>query len=76
MNSKNKKTLKAIFASPVKESVSWQDIENLFLAVGAELIEGRGSRIRFSKETTIATFHRPYPIKDARNFLMQLGVKL
>ncbi|MBV1906052.1 MAG: type II toxin-antitoxin system HicA family toxin [Pseudomonadales bacterium] len=60
----------------------WKDIEPLFVAAGAEVIEGSGSRVRFVKSDIIATFHRPHPkkeanpyqVKDARVFLIQMGV--
>ena len=83
MNSKQKRTLAAIFTDPVSASIHWKDIESLFVALGAEVIEGRGSRVRFYKDGVIATFHRPHPkkeakpyqVKDARAFLKQLGVE-
>lgn len=51
------------------------------IAVGARLIEGRGSRVRFEKDGVVASFHRPHPekeakryqVKDARSFLLQIG---
>jgi len=55
----------------------------MLVAAGAEAIEGNGSRVRFNKEGIIATFHRPHPqkeakpyqVKDARFFLIQIGVQ-
>ncbi|MDJ0901044.1 MAG: type II toxin-antitoxin system HicA family toxin [Xenococcus sp. MO_188.B8] len=83
MNSKQKRTLKAIFTDPVSASIEWKDIESLFVALEAEVIEGSGSRVKFHKDGVIATFHRPHPrkeakpyqVKDARAFLKQLGVE-
>ncbi len=83
MNSKHKRTLAAIYTDPVPASIGWKDIESLFIAIEAELIEGRGSRVRFQKQSIIATFHRPHPqkeakpyqVQDARTFLKQLGVE-
>ncbi|MEG6507529.1 type II toxin-antitoxin system HicA family toxin [Methyloligella sp. 2.7D] len=82
MNSRQKKTLAAVFAEPVKGNVAWNDIESLLVAAGATLIEGSGSRVRFEKDGIVATFHRPHPakeakryqVKDARAFLKQIGV--
>jgi len=81
MNSKHRKTLKAIFTDPISTNIAWKDIESLFVALGAEVIEGRGSRVRFNKDGIIGTFHRPHPqkeakpyqLKDARSFLTQIG---
>jgi hypothetical protein len=83
MNSKQRKTLSAVFTDPVSSNIAWKDVESLLVAVGSEVIEGNGSRVRFNKEGIIATFHRPHPqkeakpyqIKDARSFLIQIGVQ-
>lgn len=42
----------------------------------------KGSRVKFEKDGIIASFHRPHPdkeakryqVRDAREFLMQIGV--
>lgn len=83
MNSKQRKTLNAVFKNPVSANIAWKDIESLLVAVGTEVIEGSGSRVRFYKNETIATFHRPhtkkeakpYQVKDARYFLIQIGIQ-
>ena len=83
MNSKQIKTLNAVFTDPVSSSIAWKNIESLLVAAGAEVIEGSGSRVRFNKDGVIATFHRPHPqkeakpyqVKDARSFLIQIGVQ-
>jgi hypothetical protein len=82
MNSRNRKTLTAIFAHPQPGTIDWDDLEKLLLAVGARLIEGRGSRVRFEADGRMAAFHRPHPGKEAhryqiaiaRKFLMSIGV--
>ena len=45
MKRKHAATLDLIFAQPVSGSVKWQDIEALFVALGAEVSEREGSRI-------------------------------
>ncbi|MBN1318735.1 MAG: type II toxin-antitoxin system HicA family toxin [Anaerolineales bacterium] len=83
MNKRQQKTLEAIFNKPVPASLEWDKIESLFLAVGANQIKGRGSRIQFELNGIVATFHRPHPnkeakpyqIRDARRFLEQAGIK-
>lgn len=83
MNKKHQRTLKAIFAKPVQASVHWKDIEALFLAMGADIQEGRGSRIRILLNEQEAVFHRPHPHKETdkgalvsvRRFLENAGVK-
>lgn len=83
MNANHQKTLAAIFTDPVSNSIEWRKMEALFIALGANLVEGAGSRVRFIKGNIVATFHRPHPakeakpyqVRDARQFLQQLGVK-
>ncbi|MGA4635655.1 type II toxin-antitoxin system HicA family toxin [Pseudomonas solani] len=82
MNSKQRGTLEAIFARPTARTLEWVRIESLFLALGAQAIEGNGSRVRFELNGVIASFHRPHPekeakpyqVRDARAFLEQAGV--
>jgi hypothetical protein len=83
MNKSNRKTLEAIFSQPVPRTMEWRRIEALFISLGAQVIEGSGSRVRFVLNGIIATFHRPHPekeaksyqVRDARTFLENAGVK-
>jgi len=83
MNSKQRRTLEAVFADPVSGSLEWAAIESLLLAVGCRLIEGSGSRVRFELDGHVASFHRPHPakeakryqVRDARSYLIAIGVK-
>jgi hypothetical protein len=60
----HRRTLRAIFEDPVRSSMPWADIEKLLLALGAELSEGRGSRVRVYLNRVRAVFHRPHPQKE------------
>jgi hypothetical protein len=42
LKSKHRKTLQAIFDNPVRANIVWKDVENLLIACGAEISEGRG----------------------------------
>lgn len=83
MNNAHQKTLEAIFRQPVPANLEWRRIETLFLAIGARLIEGSGSRVRFFLKDVVGTFHRPHPqkeakpyqVRDARDFLEKVGVR-
>ena len=83
MNKKNKTTLAAIFENPVRSDILWKDIESLLFALGAEISEGRGSRVRIVLQSIRAVFHRPHPRKETdkgsvrsmRRFLISAGVK-
>ena len=83
MNSKQRKTLAAVFAEPTSGTVEWAAIESLLVAIGCEVIEGSGSRVRFVFDGMVAAFHRPHPakeakryqVRDAREFLLRIGVQ-
>jgi len=83
MNRKQRQTLLKIFEKPERPDISWDDIERLFEALGAEISEGRGSRVRVALNDVKAVFHRPHPqrvnnkatIRSVRRFLLETGVK-
>lgn len=83
MNKSHRKTLNDIFSQPVPATLEWRRIESLFISLGAQTIEGAGSRVRFDLNGIVAAFHRPHPtkeakpyqVKDAKTFLENAGVK-
>ena len=82
MRKKHRKTLDDIFSTPVKANIVWSDIESLLLALGAEISQGGGSRVRIKLNDVWAVFHRPHPqketdkgaVKAVREFLISAGV--
>ncbi|BAZ83500.1 type II toxin-antitoxin system HicA family toxin [Sphaerospermopsis kisseleviana] len=56
-------------------------MESLFLALGAEITEGSGSRVRIALNGVRSVFHRPHPeketdkgaVKSIRRFLLEAG---
>ncbi len=83
MNRTHRKSLDAIFSTPLPAVMEWRKIEALFMALGAQKAEGGGSRVAFVINGVRADFHRPHPGKDAkryqirtaREFLHLAGVK-
>jgi hypothetical protein len=83
MNARHRKTLTLICERPERSDIAWRDIEALFVALGAEVSEGSGSRVRVALNGVRAVFHRPHPervtdkgaIKSVRRFLIQAGVE-
>lgn len=83
MDSKHRKTLEAIYEKPERANILWRDVEGLFTALGAEISEGNGSRVRVALKGVRAVFHRPHPrketnkgaVKSVRRFLEEVGVK-
>jgi len=82
MQTKHRRTLEAIFEKPERSNIPWQDIEALFIALGAEVTEGKGSRVRVMLHDVRAVFHRPHPqketekgaVKSVRRFLQEAGI--
>ncbi|MFV0388108.1 MAG: type II toxin-antitoxin system HicA family toxin [Pyrinomonadaceae bacterium] len=69
MNKKHRKTLDAIKTKPTIANIRFADIEKLLIALGAEKIEGRGSRVGFVMPDGFKwEAHRPHPQKEARKY--------
>lgn len=85
LNSKQRKTLGAIFASPIPTDMTWKDLESLLKALGADISESSGSRVRLRIDEIkyVGGLHKPhnppylprYAIKSLRQFLIQVGVE-
>ena len=68
--------------NPVPVDIRWNEIEALFRALGAEIGEGSGSRVRVALGGVRAVFHRPHPspeikrgaVRSVRDFLVAAGV--
>ena len=61
MNRKHAKSLAAIFAHPTPANIHWRDIEALFKALGAEVMEREGSRVAVILFGQVQVYHRPHP---------------
>ncbi len=81
MNSKQRKTLAAVFAQPTSKTLEWDAVESLLTSVGCVVIEGSESRVRFAftqrdeegtaVSTLVAAFHRPHPAKEAKAYQVE-----
>ena len=77
---KHQRVLSAIFER--QANINWADIEAMLQNMGAEITEGRGSRVRIYLKGHRAVFHRPHPQKETdrgavvsmRGFLLKCGV--
>lgn len=84
LSRKHMAVLRAVFADPVRANIAWRDIETLFVALGAEVSEGSGSRVRVVLGGVRAVFHRPHPeketdrgaVRSVRRFLTESGVSI
>jgi len=83
MIAKYEKTLERVFQNPVPANIKWREIETMLVSLGAEIIEGNGSRIRVRLNGIVTSFHRPHPQPDTkkgavvsvRRFLIEAGVQ-
>ncbi|HUF08003.1 MAG TPA: type II toxin-antitoxin system HicA family toxin [Rhodothermales bacterium] len=83
LTARHRKTLEAIFRKPTRPDIRWSDVERLFVAVGSEISEGGGSRVRIKLGNQVKTFHRPHPsdmakryaVEAAREFLKDHGIE-
>jgi len=80
---KHETVLESIFSKPTKSNIVWRDVEALLIALGGEISEGNGSRVRIALNGVRAVFHRPHPSKETekgavasmRVFLSTAGVR-
>ena len=82
MNKIQRQTLARIFENPERADIRWSDIESLLTTLGAEITQGKGSRVRVALSGVKAVFHRPHPdpvtnkptVRSVRRFLLETGV--
>ena len=83
MKSKQEKTLELLFFRPVSGNVRWSDVERLLSALGAEIAEAEGSRVRIYLFNEVRVLHRPHPspvlnkgaVETLRKWLEENGVR-
>jgi hypothetical protein len=71
VKAKHAKTLNAIFTKPTLASIVFSDIESLIVALGGEMVEGRGSRVAFILNGKRMDVHRPHPGKEAKRYQVE-----
>jgi len=71
VNSKHRKTLQAIFSKPTTATLVFADIEALIIAIGGEVHEREGSRVRIILQGQQWRCHRPHPGKEAKRYQVE-----
>jgi hypothetical protein len=83
MQKRHQKTLQVLFRQPTSGTVVFADIEALILALGGEVLEREGSRVKITLKGEQWRCHRPHPgkeakkyqVEEARELLERVGVK-
>ena len=68
MNKKQRKIYDAIFATPIRRNIIWDDVVSLVEALGGTIIQGNGSRVRFSLNNISLNIHSPHPQKELKRY--------
>ena len=66
MNRRHRKTLEAIFSTPLPNDLKWKAVESLILALGGQVLRMKGSVVAFLLGGRRGVFHRPHPSPEAR----------
>ena len=84
MNSRNARTLVAVFTKPTRADITWNELVALLTALGFEADEGcAGSRVSFRLGGEKLGLHKPHPqrvlhkyqVEQVRAFLDAIGVR-
>ena len=71
MNSKQRKTLEAIFSKRIPKTLPWDEMVSLLKGVGCKLKEREGSAVIFDKNGEIFHAHRPHPNKEVKGYVIK-----
>jgi hypothetical protein len=71
VNSKHRKTLKAILGKPTSATIVFAEIESLVIALGGEVFEREGSRVKLVLQSEQWRCHRPHPGKEAKRYQVE-----
>ena len=72
MNSKQRKTLAAIFSKPTPAGIEWRAVASLIKALGGEIKYGDGSRVRIDLKGESLNIHSPHPQKELKRYAVRL----
>lgn len=71
MNAKHRRTFHAINALPTSAGIVFSDIEALIKALGGQVTERAGSRVRIELDGHVWRCHRPHPGKEAKRYQVE-----
>ena len=71
MKAKHQKTLTTLFQKPTLGGIVFADIEALVEAMGGQVVEREGSRVKIMLRGEQWRCHRPHPGKEARKYQVE-----
>lgn len=72
MNTKQRRTLAAIFRKPTPIGVEWRAVASLIKGLGGEIQYGDGSRVRIDLKGESVNIHSPHPQKELKRYAVRL----
>jgi hypothetical protein len=68
MSNRHRATLESVFRDPVSATIVWAEVERMLVHYGAEILEGRGGRIKVEMRLHRIALHRPHSQKEAKEY--------
>ncbi|QTA86035.1 type II toxin-antitoxin system HicA family toxin [Desulfonema magnum] len=56
----------------MRADIGWNEVKSLLTACGAEICEGRGSRVRVVLDRRVLNLHSPHPGKELKKYATEL----
>ncbi|MCL2161442.1 MAG: type II toxin-antitoxin system HicA family toxin [Betaproteobacteria bacterium] len=71
MKSRHLKTLREVFDRPTRSNIVFSEMETLVLALGGNVVEREGARIKIVIKGAVWRAHRPHPGKEAKKYQVE-----
>ncbi len=68
MNKKQRKTYDIIFAEPIRDNISWDNVVTLIKDIGGTVKRRDGSTVRFDLNNLSLNIHSPHPQKELKRY--------
>jgi len=72
MNTRQRRTLDAVFRKPTSKGVKWRAVASLIKGLGGEIKYGDGSRVRIDLKGESVNIHSPHPQKELKQYAVRL----
>lgn len=72
MNTKQRRTLAAIFSKPTPVGLEWRAVASLIKALCGKIRHGDGSKVRIDLKGESINIHSPHPQKELKRYAVKL----